>query len=681
MKKNYLLLIIGIALMVITSCKKKDPVVPPVPTSGDVMSMPYTVSFENNFGTYTTKNVIGDQVWTIDYSSAVMTGHVNEGGNHTYYENEDWLISSPVKIKDVSHAKVVFNYAAMYQGASDTDITVQVSSNYTFGNDPSTATWTQLSDVFTNTENWAFTDKEMSLDAFIGQTVSVAVKFTSTTTKSRTIEIKSITIQEGQASGGGGGGGTPGEVQNLPYIQAFATSFGTYTTKDLLGDESWVIDYSSAKMTGYDHGANNANEDWLISSPVEITDVEHAKITMVYICRYFNNLNSDITLWASEDYQFDTNPSTATWTQIPATLSESSNWTSWKTAEMSLDEFIGKTVTIAVKYLSDTTKAGTIEIQSISVEEGEAGGVTPPPTPGPGAGSGTADDPYNVASGISLQGQDVVAWVQGYIVGAVRNGTSSVSSNDDIIWSGSFDSATNVVIADDATCTEISQCIIVNLPSGKPLRAQVNLLDNPDNLGKLLAVNGKLRTYFGQAGLRDSGGTENDFVLEGGVTPPPAGEEIYSESFANGQGDFEIIDVLMPAELEYVWAYASQYSCMKASAYVGQAYQSESWLVSPAIDLSGVDSAKLSFSQAVNYASPQGVLFVMISTNYNGDVYAADWTELSLDQWPAGSNWSFMTSNANLDSYVGQTVTIAFKYTSSANAAATWEVKNFKVEE
>ncbi len=46
-------------------------------------------------------------------------------------------------------------------------------------------------------------------------------------------------------------------------------------------------------------------------------------------------------------------------------------------------------------------------------------------------------------------------------------------------------------------------------------------MDNPDNLGKHLAVNGKLRKYFGQAGLRDSGGTEADFVLEGGVTPTP----------------------------------------------------------------------------------------------------------------------------------------------------------------
>ena len=121
---------------------------------------------------------------------------------------------------------------------------------------------------------------------------------------------------------------------------------------------------------------------------------------------------------------------------------------------------------------------------------------------------------YNVAAGIGHQNEELVAWVRGYIVGAVKNGSTSVNSNDQINWSAPFDLATNVVIADDVDCREISQCIIVNLPAGKPLRAQVNLVDHPDNWGKRLAVNGKLRNYFGQAGLRDSGGTENDFVLE-----------------------------------------------------------------------------------------------------------------------------------------------------------------------
>ena len=682
MKKSYLLLIIGVALMVITSCKKKEPVVPPVtpiPHGGDVMTMPYTQSFATDFGTYTTQDVLGDESWMIDYSTAKMSGYV--GGENK--ANEDWLISSPVQVTGVEHAKIVMEYICRYFSALNDDITFWVSEDYEFGKLPTTATWTRISATLSESSSWSeWKTAEVSLDNFIGKTVYIGLKYLSNTTKAGTIEVKSISIEEGQA-GGGGGGGQGGEVQDMPYVQSFESDFGTYTTKDVLGAESWMIDYSTAKMTGYVGGTNNADEDWLISSPVNVTGVDHAKITMEYICRYFSSVNDDITLWASEDYEFDEMPNTANWAQLSSSLSESSNWSDWKTAEISLDAFVGKSISIAVKYLSNTTKAGTIEIKSITVEEGSVTPTPPGPTPpGPGTGSGTADDPYNVASGISLQGQDVIAWTQGYIVGAVRNGLSTVSSNDDVIWAAPFDSYTNVVIADDAACHEISNCIIVNLPSGKPLRAQVNLYDNPDNWGKKLAVLGKLRTYFGQAGLRDSGGTEADFVLEGGVTPPPTpGTDIFAETFTTGQGQFTIQDVSLPEGLTYIWAHSSQYKCMKASAYVQQAYASESWLVSPAISLSNVSSAKLSFEHCCKYeTNPQQEMTVWVTSNYTGDVTTTAWTQLMLSAY--GSNFSWINSgDIDLSSYVGGDVVVAFKYVSTTSSAPSWEVKNFKIVE
>ena len=406
-------------------------------------------------------------------------------------------------------------------------------------------------------------------------------------------------------------------------------------------------------------------------------------MTIVYIGRYFNNINQEVTIWASTNYEWGSAPSTASWTQVPASLVEGSNWNDFLTAEVSLTDFVGQTVTIAVKYISTDQKAGTMEIQSITIEEGTGVTPTPPPTPGTPEGSGTADDPYNVAAGIEQQSNEPIAWVHGYIVGAVKSGPTAVSSNNDINWSAPFDLATNVVIADDPDCREIDLCIIVNLPNNKPLRTQVNLVDHPENLGMELSVNGKLRRYFGKAGLRDSNGTENDFVLGGGTpTPPPTpGNTIFSETFANGQGDFVIENTLLPDELTYVWAHASQFSYMKASAYVGQAYETESWLVSPYIDLSNCTSATLTFEQAVNYASPEGALYVLITTEYEDTVDGIDWEELQLSAWPSGNDWTFITSTVDLTPYVGQRVTIAFMYTSTNAASATWEVKNFVVEE
>jgi len=646
-------------------------------TPGGDADLPYYQDFTSSFGTYTTYDVAGPQSWEIDYNTAKMTGFVNNTNN----ANEDWLISKRFSLENVSEASMTMTYIARYFNDLDADITVQVSSDYTSG-DPNQATWTQVPATWTSGSNWTdFASTTLDLSQFVGQKVTVAVKYLSSDEKAGTIEVQSILIQEGSGPTPPPGPGTGGEVQNMPYCQSFASEFGTYMTYDLYGSESWVIDYSTAKMTGYVGGSYYANEDWLISSPVAIMDVSDAKMTIVYIGRYFNNINEEVTIWASTNYNWGADPNMASWRQLPATLVEGNNWNDFIATEISLTEYLEQTVTFAVKYISTDSKAGTMEIQSICIEEGT--GVTPPtpPTPGQGEGSGTADDPYNVAAGIGLQNEEPIAWVHGYIVGAVKSGLSSVTSNSDINWSGPFDLATNVVIADEATCNEISQCIIVNLPAGKPLRSRVNLVDNPDNLGKHLAVNGKLRRYFGQAGLRDSGGTDSDFVLEGGVTPPPSGQEIFSETFASGQGDFIIQDVLMPAELTYVWQHAPSYSCMKASAYVGQAYYAESWLVSPAIALTGVNAATLKFDQAVNYASPQGALSVMISTDFNGEVLQSTWTELNLSQWPSGSDWTFINSTADLSQYVGQSVTIAFKYTSSTTASATWEVKNFVVEE
>ena len=659
-------------------------------TPGGDADLPYYQDFASSFGTYTTYDVMGPQSWEIDYQTAKMTGFANSTNN----ANEDWLISRRFSTEGVSQVNMTMKYIARYFNNVNEDITILVSTDYTSG-DPNSATWTPVAASLVEANNWNdFLTANIDLSEYAGQRITVAVRYLSNDTKAGTIEVQSILIQEGSGPTPPPGPGPGGQVQSMPYVQSFVTEFGTYMTHDVLGPQSWEIDYQTAKMTGYVNPNYYANEDWLISSPVDITGVEDAKMILVYIGRYFNNINEEVTIWASTNYTWGSDPTTASWTQVPATLREASNWTDFITTEISLTDYVNQTVTFAVKYNSTDSKAGTMEIQSITIQEG-SGEVPPtPPTPGQGEGSGTADDPYNVAAGIENQCWECnsqnatdapIAWVRGYIVGAVKSGITSISSNSDIIWSGTFDSQTNVVIADDPSCNEIGLCIVVNLPSGKLLRSQVNLVDHPENLGKTLAVYGRLRPYFGQAGLRDSGGTENDFVLEGGVTPPPTppepGTGIFSESFANGQGEFTIQDVEL-AGLSYVWNYLTNYHCMKANGYYQGAHATESWLVSPQIDLSGVNTATLKFDHAVAFADAQGYFFVMVSTNYTGNVAAATWTELNIGTWPEpNSSWVFESATADLSAFVGQNVTVAFKYTSTEDHCPAWEVKNFVVEE
>lgn len=483
----------------------------------------------------------------------------------------------------------------------------------------------------------------------------------------------------------------PGEVQSLPYTQSFSTGFGTYMSYSIVDDNHvWTYEstYSVVQMTGHvggNPGEDFANEDWLISSPVALTGVSDAKMTMRYLGRYFNNINNDVTVWVSTNYTYGENPTTAQWTQLPANLVESTTWSDFKDVELALTDYIGQTIMVAVKYLSTDTKGGTIEVSAITVEEGTAGDTPTPPTPGEGEGSGTADDPYNVAAGISQQISQPTAWVRGYIVGAVKDGQehNTVTSNDDIDWAAPFGRATNVLIADDASCNDIANCLIVKMPAGSALRSQVNLKDHPENLGKELAVNGTLKSAFGQPGV-DSPGTESDFVFDGGTPTPPEpptpGEGIFSETFANGQGDFTIQDVEL-AGLSYVWNYMTSYHCMKANGYYQGAHATESWLVSPQIDLTNVSNATLKFDHAVAFASAEGSFFVMVSTDYAGDVTTATWTELNIGSWPEpNSSWVFEGASVDMSSFVGQNVTIAFKYTSTMDVCPAWEVKNVVVE-
>ena len=638
------------------------------PPSGGTQTLPYYQSFSSSFGSYTTYDVAGSQSWVIDYNTAKMTGYENS----TNYPNEDWLISAPVSFEGVSSVTMTMTYIARYFDNVQDDITVHVSTDYESGN-PNLATWTRIPATWVLGSNWTdFVSTPVDLSRYAGQTVHVAIKYLSSEVKAGTIEVQSIVIQEGGAPTPPPG---PGETQYLPYDQSFTSDFGTYAPYDVFGAQSWMIDYSTAKMTGYENSTNYANEDWLISSPVSLEGVSEVSLSMTYIARYFSDLNNDITIQVSSNYESG-DPNMASWTPVPATWVSGSNWNDFATTDVDLSQFAGQVVHVAVKYLSTDVKAGTIEVKRILIKEG--GAPTPPPGPTPG-GSGTAEDPYNVGSGIQLQNQDVVAWVQGYIVGSVVNGASTVTSPSDIDWSAPFTSATNVVIADDPNETNIGNCLFVNLPAGKPLRTEVNLLDHPDNLGKRLAVNGKLRTYFAQAGLRDSNGSNDSFVLEG-FTPPDPSDYIFSESFENGQGNFTIQDVVLPEDLTYVWIHDTQYNCMRSSAFVDHSFATESWLVSPAIDLSNATNATLSFEQAVNKLSPEGVLHVLISNDYQGDVTAASWSELVLDQWPAGNNWTFVSSTANLSQFTGNVVTIAFKYTSTSNGSAVWEVKNLVVE-
>ena len=166
-----------------------------------------------------------------------------------------------------------------------------------------------------------------------------------------------------------------------------------------------------------------------------------------------------------------------------------------------------------------------------------------------------------------------------------------------------------------------------------------------------------------------------------------APKAIYQQSFAENQGDFTIFNTTLPTELANVWSWASANFGMKATAYVTASHANvaaESWLISPSIDLTKAATASLSVDQALNFLQGNTLsnfAQVTISTDYqSGDPASATWTPLILSQYPAGSDWNFVTGTTSLNTYKGKKIRIAFHYKSTSACAPTWEVKNFTVE-
>lgn len=177
---------------------------------------------------------------------------------------------------------------------------------------------------------------------------------------------------------------------------------------------------------------------------------------------------------------------------------------------------------------------------------------------------------------------------------------------------------------------------------------------------------------------------EQQFIFEHKAEGWSADMSTYiNESFIGSTGGFEIKDVALDG-LSYVWALDGTYG-WKASAYAASTnHATESWIVSPVINLSRATAPKMQFETALNYWTGAVTDFcaVMVSTNYTGDVTAADWTELTVTGWPTSASWTFYTVDLiDLSQFNGDRVYVAFRYKSRSDAAPTWEIKNLKIAE
>lgn len=158
-----------------------------------------------------------------------------------------------------------------------------------------------------------------------------------------------------------------------------------------------------------------------------------------------------------------------------------------------------------------------------------------------------------------------------------------------------------------------------------------------------------------------------------------------NSTLCGDEGGFTIYNVNLNT-LNYVWQNTTSYG-WKASAYANKTNTaSESWLVSPALNMKKGKNPELMFDEAMNYLGSNNIedfLSVKVSTNFDGnDVNAATWETLNITGRTDGASWTFYTVDpVSLSQFVGKTVHIAFVYKSTDAVAPTYEFKNIIVRE
>lgn len=299
----------------------------------------------------------------------------------------------------------------------------------------------------------------------------------------------------------------------------------------------------------------------------------------------------------------------------------------------------------------------------------------------------TKDETIETLNGLGVNIKGVSTEGEFNLADGTLTATAGTNNKDVAMYidaQGTTATATAIILPTAASTDQTSLNLTFNL-NGQSFThtiSDASIFEKGTNVSfnaNLSINNGKPVVTVGNATINnwtEKPGGDINVDFDGGTQP--GGETVvFEESFATGQGSFTIDNKQLPnGEGSFVWSLGSfnDDKFMKASAYIGgTGYASESWLVSPPVDLSQAATATLTFDHAHNYAGTAEEEFTLWATETSAD----NWQQLTIDKY--GSEFNFTTATIDLSAYAGKTIKFAFKYISTTAAARTWEIKNVKV--
>lgn len=159
---------------------------------------------------------------------------------------------------------------------------------------------------------------------------------------------------------------------------------------------------------------------------------------------------------------------------------------------------------------------------------------------------------------------------------------------------------------------------------------------------------------------------------------------ILSETFLDGGIDpFVMYNLLGEGNgTEGFWHYDSKYGAKMTEYWGGANHEGEDWLISPKLDLSDRNVARVVFKAVANFWGTTDDMEIYASDSYvDGTIPdVTKWKELTGFNY-SKKDYTFYDYQCSLNDYCGKAnVHIAFRYRSTAGAAGTLEVKDLIVE-
>lgn len=156
------------------------------------------------------------------------------------------------------------------------------------------------------------------------------------------------------------------------------TNFSTFqgwTPINISGVQEWSegVDFNNVQMSGFD-GSAVANEDWLISPEIDLSDKSNVRILIEQTYRFGDDLNNLKVLVADN---YPGSGVEANWEEITFnTLPTGEDFDYVTSDKVDVSDFDGKKVHIALKYVSTDSDNFLWRVRKIALESGGLEGTT-----------------------------------------------------------------------------------------------------------------------------------------------------------------------------------------------------------------------------------------------------------------------------------------------------------------